>query len=66
MQCTVPLTLHCKKGKCSALILQVLATMDGEAEHLYLLVHNIDGVRLRGDKCQDVLAALAGHPKLWL
>ena len=40
--------------------------MDGEAEHLYLLVHNIDGVRLRGDKCQDVLAALAGHPKVWL
>ena len=41
--------MHCKKK--SAVILQALAAMDGEVEQLYLLVHNIDGVRLRGDKC---------------
>ena len=54
--------MQCKIRYCSAVPFQVLADMDDETEHLHLLVHNIDGITLRSDKCQDVLAAVAGHP----
>lgn len=45
---------------------EILATMDEEKEHIYLIVHNIDGATLRNEKSQDVLAGLAGHPKIHL
>jgi len=45
---------------------EILTAMDDEIHHLYLLVHNIDGVNLRSEKYQDVLASLAGHPKIHL
>jgi len=45
---------------------EILATMDEEKEHVYLIVHNIDGTTLRNEKSQDILAGLAGHPKIHL
>ena len=45
---------------------EILATMDEEKEHVFLIVHNIDGATLRNEKSQDVLAGLAGHPKIHL
>jgi len=35
-------------------------------EHLYILVHNIDGPTLRTSKVQSTLATLAGHPLVHL
>ena len=35
---------------------EILATMDEEKEHVYLIVHNIDGTTLRNEKSQDILA----------
>jgi len=38
---------------------EVVAAMDEEEEHVYLIVHNIDGATLRNEWSQDVLAQLA-------
>jgi origin recognition complex subunit 2 len=48
------------------LLAEVLAAMDEEDDPVYLIVHNIDGVMLRSEKCQEALAALAGHPRIHL
>lgn len=45
---------------------EVVAAMDGEEEHVYLIVHNIDGATLRNERSQDVLAQLAAHPRIHL
>ena len=39
---------------------------DPESEPVYLVVHNIDGPMLRGEKAQSILATLAAHPKIHL
>lgn len=40
--------------------------LEDQQVHLYLLVHNIDGVTLRNEKSQSVLACLAAHPRVHL
>ena len=41
---------------------EILARMDEEKEHMYLIVHNIDGATLRNEKSQDILAGVAMEP----
>ncbi len=35
-------------------------------DHLFLMVHNLDGGMLRGEKNQSIIARLASHPKIHL
>jgi len=44
----------------------ITAELEAQSTHLYLLVHNIDGLTLRSDKVQNCLASLAAHPLLHL
>ena len=43
---------------------EILATMDEEKEHVYLIVHNIDGTTLRNEKSQDILAGESNQEEM--
>ena len=43
---------------------EILATMDEEKEHVYLIVHNIDGTTLRNEKSQDILAGESNQDEM--
>jgi origin recognition complex subunit 2 len=50
----------------SSLTDHVQNIVDNVEDHVYLLVHNIDGSTLRNDKSQAVLAQLSAHPLIHL
>lgn len=58
------LDLDCPAGfnDCLELIEKVLTT--NPDDRLYLLIHNIDGIMLRSNKVQNVLASLAAIPNI--
>jgi len=58
------LDLNCptNPNDCFELIEKVLG--DNANDRLYLIIHNIDGVMLRSNKAQNVLANLASIPNV--
>lgn len=47
-------------------VLQLKHVLVGPDLHVYLLIHNIDGLMLRGEKTQSALGQLATLPNLHL
>lgn len=47
-------------------VLQLMHVPAGPDLHVYLLIHNIDGPMLRGEKTQSALGQLASLPNLHL
>ncbi|GLH01024.1 Uncharacterized protein GBIM_07263, partial [Gryllus bimaculatus] len=43
-----------------------LTVQERHSSRLFLVIHNIDGVMLRNDKCQEVLASLSSTPNIHL
>lgn len=44
----------------------ILKAYNSMVDHLYLVVHNIDGSTLRNEGTQSIFAKLAGHPQIHL
>ena len=44
----------------------ILKAYNSQLDHLYLIVHNIDGSTLRNEGTQSIFAKLAGHPQIHL
>jgi len=58
------LDLNCPTNLNDCLELIETVMEDNPDDRLYLLIHNIDGVMLRSNKAQNILASLAAIPNI--
>jgi len=56
----------CRSGSLEEQVDGITRELETAGHHLYILIHNIDGVTLRSEKTQATLASLAAHPLVHL
>ncbi|KAI9028169.1 origin recognition complex subunit 2-domain-containing protein [Phycomyces nitens] len=63
------LNITCSTGQVlehAAVICDYFSNQDREFDHLYLVIHNLDGANLRNERAQTVLSMLANAPNIHL